>query len=109
MFRTVLSGVLKKFVFAVVVLLVLSTIMFFVWSRVGRLESGTGTIRYVGIEGGFYVIIADNGGQYDPDNLSKEFEIDGLRVDFLIVGLGYTNCFHMVGIESALVVYIEKL
>ncbi len=43
---------------------------------------GTGTIKYLDFEGGFYGIIADNGKRYDPINLSSKFEKDGLRVQF---------------------------
>lgn len=108
MFRTVMAGVLKKLLFALAILLTLSTIMLFAWSRVGRLVSGTGTIRYMDFEGGFYAIIADGGGHYDPQNLPKEFGINGLRVDFLVVDLGGQNMFHMWG-EAVLVVYVGKL
>jgi hypothetical protein len=104
MLRTITSGVLKKLVFAVVVLLMLSTTMLFAWSRIGRLVSGTGTMRQ---EGGFCSIVADDGTYYDPQNLSKEFKINGLRVDFLVVDLGQ-SVFHMYG-HVVLVLYIGKI
>jgi len=88
-------------------LLMLSTTMLFAWSRVGRLVSGTGAISHMDLEGGFYAIVADGGGHYDPVNLPKEFEINGLRVDFLVVELSWLG-FHMWG-EVVLVVYIGKL
>lgn len=43
---------------------------------------GTGTIKYLDFEGGFYGIIADNGKCYDPVNLPSKFAQDGLRVQF---------------------------
>ncbi len=39
-----------------------------------------GTIKYVPLEGGFYGIIGDDGEYYDPTNLLKKFQKDGLRV-----------------------------
>lgn len=40
----------------------------------------TGMVRYVGLEGGFYALEADDGTSYDPLNLPDEFKEDGLRV-----------------------------
>ena len=44
--------------------------------------SGTGVVRYISFEGGFYGIISDDSKQYNPINLPKEFKKDGLRVSF---------------------------
>lgn len=44
--------------------------------------SETGTVKYINLEGGFYGIITDDGKQYDPVNLSQEFNEDGLRIRF---------------------------
>lgn len=41
-----------------------------------------GTVRYIQVEGGFYGIEGDDGQKYDPVNLSKEFQKDGLRIAF---------------------------
>lgn len=41
-----------------------------------------GTVRFIDLEGGFYGIIGDDGKKYDPINLSREFQIDGLPVHF---------------------------
>lgn len=51
---------------------------------VGSLEevSGTGTIYYIDLEGGFYGILSDDGVQYQPVNLSPGMQVDGLRVQF---------------------------
>lgn len=43
---------------------------------------GTGTVRHVEIEGGFYGIVADDSTKYDPGVLAPEFQKDGLRVKF---------------------------
>ena len=45
---------------------------------------GTGTIRYIDLEGGFYGIETDAGQQLDPVNLRSEFRQDGLRVRFRV-------------------------
>lgn len=43
---------------------------------------GTGTIRFMEFEGGFYGIIADDSTRYDPGQMEAKFEQDGLRVRF---------------------------
>ena len=48
----------------------------------GDKVSGTGTVTYVDLEGGFYGIIGDDGERYDPINLSQTCQEDGLRVRF---------------------------
>jgi inhibitor of cysteine peptidase len=50
----------------------------------GREEaiSGTGTVKFVELEGGFYGIVGDDNKQYDPINLDKTYQEDGLRVRF---------------------------
>lgn len=60
--------------------------------------SGTGTIKYIGVEGGFYGLIADDGERYDPLNLSEEFQVDGLKVSFEAVLKQEVKTFHMWGI-----------
>jgi PKD repeat protein len=60
---------------------------------------GTGTVVYLGFEGGFYGIVGDDGQHYDTHNLETqfpEFARDGLRVWFraaLIDGV----CIHQWG------------
>ena len=44
--------------------------------------SGTGTITYLSLEGGFFGIVGDDGEHYDTVNLDEEFRVDGLRVQF---------------------------
>jgi hypothetical protein len=49
---------------------------------VAGLISGAGTVRYVPLEGGFYVIQTDDDQQYKPANLPAEFRQDGLMIRF---------------------------
>lgn len=44
--------------------------------------SETGTVKYIDLEGGFFGIIGDSGKNYDPINLSEEFQKNNLRVGF---------------------------
>lgn len=44
--------------------------------------SGTGTVKFIDLEGGFYGIVGDDGKKYDPTNLDQQFKEDGLRVRF---------------------------
>ena len=43
---------------------------------------GPGTIVWLNFEGGFWGIIGDDGGHYDPVNLDSEFRCEDLRVYF---------------------------
>lgn len=40
----------------------------------------TATVRYIGLEGGFFALIGDDGVTYDPTRLDPAFARDGLRV-----------------------------
>jgi heat shock protein HslJ len=44
--------------------------------------SGTGVIRFIDIEDGFYGIVADDGTHYIPDSLPADYQVDGIRVSF---------------------------
>ena len=68
----------------------------------------SGTIQYIGVEGGFYGIVADNGEKYDPIKLPKEYQKDGLRVRFQVREKKKMMSFHMWG-KIVEVVKIEKL
>jgi len=59
--------------------------------------NGTGIIKFNSIEGGFYGIVGDNGENYDPINLGKEFQVDGLRVRFEAKKRDDLTSFHMWG------------
>jgi len=70
--------------------------------------SGTGTVTYLSLEGGFYGIIADDGEHYDPTNLPPEFRQDGLRVRFEAVILRDQYSVHMWG-TIVEIISIEEL
>ena len=59
--------------------------------------SGKGTVKFLDLEGGFYGIIGDNMENYDPINLDKEFQVDGLRVRFDAKKQENVASFHMWG------------
>jgi len=71
-------------------------------------DSGTGTVEYIGIEGGFYGIITDEGERYDPTNLAAEFQFDGLRVQFIVQLRRYSGSIHMWGMIVK-VLYIRQI
>jgi inhibitor of cysteine peptidase len=70
--------------------------------------NGTGTIQYNDFEGGFYGIVSDNNEYYDPINLPKEFEEDGIRVEYSIKILENQTSIHMWG-EVVEIIEIQKL
>ncbi|WP_153015940.1 hypothetical protein [Methanofollis ethanolicus] len=46
--------------------------------------TGTGTVTYIDLEGGFYGIVADDGMRYLPMDLDPAFEQDNLSVTFTV-------------------------
>jgi inhibitor of cysteine peptidase len=62
-------------------LLALTVTTLFGCSR-GEAVSGTGTVKFVDLEGGFYGIMGDNDQQYEPINLEQTYQEDGLRIRF---------------------------
>ncbi|HUU74572.1 MAG TPA: hypothetical protein VMW63_00610 [Methanoregulaceae archaeon] len=44
--------------------------------------SGTGTVVYQNLEGGFYGIVADDESHYYPLNLEEQYQVDGLPIVF---------------------------
>jgi hypothetical protein len=62
-----------------------------------RRSGMTGTVRYVGLEGGFYGIIGDNGEHYDAHNLPRAYRVNGLRVWFRFRRRTDVGCIHMWG------------
>ncbi|GAI95947.1 unnamed protein product, partial [marine sediment metagenome] len=70
--------------------------------------SERGTVKYIDLDGGFYGIISDSSKNYDPINLSQEFQKNNLRVSFKAI-----ICEDMVGIHMwgtiVEIVRIEKL
>ncbi len=57
----------------------------------------TGTMHYLTFEGGFWGIVGDDGGHYDPINLDNALKKEGLRVKFTLRILRDTGSFHMWG------------
>ncbi len=70
--------------------------------------SGTGTINYINLEGGFYGLTADDGQRYLPKDLAREFKVDGLRVRFQVKILTGVITIYMWGTPVE-VLSIEKL
>ncbi|UCE15469.1 MAG: hypothetical protein JSV12_06220 [Candidatus Bathyarchaeota archaeon] len=77
------------------------------WNSAEDVVIGTGTVIFCNFEGGFYGIVSDNGTHYDTHDLSKKFQVDGLRVRFEIKILRIA-CIHQWGI-SASIRHIKKL
>lgn len=44
--------------------------------------TGSGIVRFIDLEGGFFGIIGDDGKRYFPANLPAEFKVDGKTVSF---------------------------
>jgi hypothetical protein len=70
--------------------------------------NGTGTIKFLHFEGGFYGIVSDDGKRYDPTALDQEFQIDSLRVKFEVEPLHGMATIHMWGTPVS-IIHIEKL
>lgn len=63
----------------------------------GGPNKATGTVKHQGIEGGFWGIVGDDGQNYDPTNLTPEFQKEGLRVSFMAVPATNQMSIHMWG------------
>jgi len=59
--------------------------------------SGTGEIKYLDFEGGFYGIVSNDGEHYNPINLPSEYNEDGLQVNFKFIVLENQINYHMWG------------
>lgn len=57
----------------------------------------TATVRFFSIEGGFYALRGDDSVTYDPTNLAKSFQIDGLRVQSRLTIRNDLGGIHAVG------------
>ncbi|PKL82527.1 MAG: hypothetical protein CVV24_09645 [Ignavibacteriae bacterium HGW-Ignavibacteriae-3] len=57
----------------------------------------SGTVKFQSIEGGFYGIVTDDNKYLDPLNLSKEFQINGMRILFKYIEKKEMASFHMWG------------
>lgn len=74
---------MKKAVHIIIALLLVAlTITTLVGCSRGEAISGTGTVKYIDLEGGFYGIVGDDSQNYDPMNLDQTYQEDGLRVRF---------------------------
>jgi hypothetical protein len=74
----------------------------------GRTMDVTGTVRWNGLEAGFWTIVADGGASYDTHDLPAAFRKDGLRVAATLRLRPDLSCFHMAG-PIAEVVSIRKV
>lgn len=82
-----------RFGVIILTIVLIISIMYIIWHQL-NIVSGTGTITYLDFEGGFYGIVSDDEEHYDPDNLSEEFQVDGLRVHFelsIIEGMSHIH------------------
>ncbi len=70
--------------------------------------SGKGKVEYVTLGMGFYGIRAEDGKQYEPQNLAPEFQSDGLQVKFELKVLPDVGTIYMWGTPVE-VVEIKKL
>jgi hypothetical protein len=61
-----------------------------------EIVSGTGTVVFLSLEGGFYGIIDDNDRHWDPSNLPQQYQVDSLRVRFEGI-ITDAPTFHMWG------------
>jgi len=76
------------------------------WSNISRsldpvgvdgIITGTGTIRRIGLQGGLFGIITDDGNHYLPSNLPGTYAEDGLRVAFKAYTMPVNPAFRMWG------------
>ena len=84
-----------------------SIVTYMTWAELD-IVYGTGTVRFLDFEGGFYGIFGDDGEHYDPVNLNDEFKVDGLRVRFVAKMLHGFVSFHMWG-SIVSIIHIQKL
>jgi len=109
-------SILKKAAIVFGAILALSTFLFLLNDYRLRSQgwlpiSGTGTVVYLNFEGGFWGIISDDGKNYDISAGSffpSEFEVSGLRVEFVGYRHQTGNPFHMWG-EYILLIDIKKI
>lgn len=65
--------------------------------RDGDVVTGTGTVRWYSLEGGFFAIRGDDRKTYDPIDLPADFREDGVRVHFRARVRNDLVSVHMVG------------
>lgn len=103
----------QKFVRQLVLLFLLAALAFTVSCKNGSdsakgVVSGKGKVEYVTLGMGFYGIRAEDGKQYEPQNLAPEFQSDGLQVKFELKVLPDVGTIYMWGTPVE-VVEIKKL
>lgn len=71
----------------------------------------TATVRFIPIEGGFYALRGDDSVTYDPRNLPKLFQVDGMRVQLRLNVRSDLGGVHMVGpiVDIVSIVQIRSL
>ena len=70
--------------------------------------SGTGTIEYIELEGGFYGIVGDDGENYNPIDLMQQYQQHDLEIYFEARILKDVDSIYMWGIAIE-ITRIEKL
>lgn len=103
----------QKFVRQLVLLFLLAALAFTTSCKSGSdsakgVVSGKGKVEYVTLGMGFYGIRAEDGKQYEPQNLAPEFQSDGLQVKFELKVLPDVGTIYMWGTPVE-VVEIKKL
>lgn len=63
------------------------------------------SVRYVGVEGGFWGLTGENGQNYDPLNLPDKLQYGGLRVRFWLRIRNDVATTHMWGVPVQVVAY----
>lgn len=63
------------------------------------ITAGSGTVKFLSFEGGFYGIVDDNGTSYDPimGGLPQEYCIDGLHISYTLMEYAGILTYHMWG------------
>ncbi len=72
---------MRKILFIIFILLAIfscSTVK----STTEMVESTSGTVKFMDLEGGFFGIITASGEKHDPINLDEDYKIDGLSVSY---------------------------
>jgi hypothetical protein len=74
---------LMMFYVAISIIVMLGTVIPLALPRGQQdIVSGNGTIIYEPQQGGFYIISADSGIQYEPINMDQNYAQNGTRVEF---------------------------
>ena len=98
---------MSRIIFPAIVFVVLVLLQSFTTENEDAVKV-TGTVVFLSFEGGFYGIKGDDGKNYDPTNLPREFQKDGTRVRFEAKELPDRASVHMWGSIVELVT-IQKL